>query len=422
LYECPDRLWLGSADGFAPIRIVLLSERRNRAFIVDARSVRPIDLSVVPPSLRTSGFAAGELDGAPVLAVSLDTGEADDDRLRALGADVWHGSAAALALHEAFHIYSGQRAWVHSGGSRGAAYPERVAPRYLRAALERELASVVRGPGEDLGPAAHWQQRYETEETSEAERLRDVDRLEGSARYFEIMALALADVGCDATDAALEEDAIAHLSLLVNGDDFNPQLEPYDLGALAGLLLHRGSEGWEADIEGGETMVGRALRGVTPRTMPDDAQLLDQVTSTTDSLNARRAPALDQLISRLPSSQFLRVVLPVAWGIGSFTASDIVRLEAVDGQPNAIVGYTAELVEPSSAVAIHATQATVLQVDASFTACESLAPEVPVVVALIPITASIGAGPFRSTDVSLRFDGLSGSITMQGELPWLCPP
>jgi hypothetical protein len=236
LYECPDRIWPRAAFGEGG-RVVFHSASAERAVALSGlRAGEPrldeLDFASVPASLRENAFDFGELAGEPAVGISLDDTALRESR--------WLDPAVGLTLHESFHLLSGQRAWPRADDTtRFVPYPALHGPRFLRQALMKALRGVVlEEGGAELGHAAFWLERYTTEESDDAARTRDVDGTEGSAQYFQIVAMAVAELGCGTSDEALEASALLHVDELL-GAEFDPDSESYAIGLLAGLLLRR---------------------------------------------------------------------------------------------------------------------------------------------------------------------------------------
>jgi hypothetical protein len=421
LFECPDRAWPGIAATLREdAQVLLFSASSDRAYVLDGivagqPRLAEVELSTVPLTLRTTTWSTGELFGTPTLSISLDH--------TAKRETMWHDPAVALTLHEAFHALSGQRAWPRSGGgSRGTPYPGRVEPRYLRRALAGSLEAVLsRDEGAELGHAASLHARYATEEAGEAARVHDLDRTEGSAEYFALIGSALGELGCAATDEELDAIALAHLSEFAPTDLLFVGREPYDLGVLAGLLLRRArSSGWEAEVVAGATPVELAVRDVTPLAVEDDPELRARVETSVEEWNEMVAFRIDPFLEELRDPDVTRVVIPGAWGVGTFTGRDFVLLEDLPGTPVALVPFSAELRREGAAILAH--EATVLFLSAEATPCTAL--DAAEIVFVAPVARELlrrNGDVYSSSTPELEIAGFRATEATDDGATWLCP-
>lgn len=408
MFQCPERVWPSSRDGLRASQVVLESGASDRAFVVRPAGatwlLEPTRRGDLPLALRTSTFGIADWDGVPTLAVSLDGDRTDVE-------------VAELALHEGFHGLSGQRIWVASpGAARGTPYPGDPLPRYLREELERSLrALVIDGRAEARSEARFWLDRHEAEAPSDAMRSRDYDRREGSARYFELVGSVIGALGCRATDEMLDAEIVAQLPrFLSEGHDAG--LEPYDLGVLAGVLLRSDrAVAWELDVEEGATPAARTLMGVTATPVPNDVVLLGEIEASVEAADAASAAALEPFLTALTDPSVVRVALPAAWTLGSIRATGFALLVEVPDEPQAVLGYSAELRGPDGP--IHADAATVLWPSAA-TPCGGVA-----FYALVPAEEIVVEGELRwAATPTVSFEGVAFTEVSEDAFTWLCAP
>lgn len=423
LYECPERVWPGDApDNYRGRQVLLVSVEQDQAWLWNdqvADTGEPPRVSTGPASSlplewTASTFNFGMLNGVRTVSISLDvTAEFNDPELGFYGD---YGSV--LAFHEGFHFLSDQDDWNAPGGSRLSPYPEPWEPRYLRA----ELLAALRESLEDatpLGDAAFWHQRMEAEFPEELAQFRSLEIREGSAEYVTIISAVLAELGCDATDEALHDEAVANLDSGFLNYSYGAGGEPYDIGLVAGMLLRAAGEvGWEDLIEGGSTPLDLVLGETAPVEQPDDPELQATVQAVVDARNVATGKQIEPMLEALASDAYVRVVGSFAWVSGSFQLGGFYYLPEVEGEPEVYLNLTTVL-DPPSGVLIELDAETSLIGTA--TPCALAAGNT--VVMTIPVEdVAVADGLATSTGSTVMFDGLAVEETTDVDgLTWLCP-
>jgi hypothetical protein len=434
LFECPDRVWPGTAAGYRASQVLLVSPEAGTAYLWNDQREAPTGQSPPMTLLATADldpewlgtFNIGTLFGFPTLGVSLDETARINERFDAAGATRWHDYAVGLTLHEAFHFLGTQQLWPAAGvvGTRSIPYPQPFEPRFLRAALASSLLTHLRDGGGDatLAAAAFWQGRFVTEHAADAEAIRNTDIDEGTAQYAEVIGSALFERGCAASEAVLMEAVLAHIDEFVNVRLFDGGYEPYQLGLLAGLGARlRGAPlaGWEGRVESGETPVQVLVGDTAAVAQTDDPNLSFGARTAVETSNSEVAAEVTPLLARMTSADHVRLPVPVQWTVGSFRLSGFVHLVDEPGVPEVLLKYQATHQMPGGPTI------TVAQtiVNAVPEAC-STSP-VPMRIATFPaaaFTTDITTGRFTLSSTEVSFTGLPAQLVQDAAgLTWMCP-
>ena len=168
----------------------------------------------------------------------------------------------ALLTHEIFHV-TPQSNWEVSGADaeRSEFYPVDIEARRLRGNLMYTLRQAIlhtEQRSQYLDRAAAWHAQWKRHAPYEVETRTYTDIKEGTAQYLDEAASVRAYVGPHASRQQIDN---AYRSLIENdysmgaGRDADADIESYQIGALAGILLEQGGVvDWKE----------KAMRGVTP--------------------------------------------------------------------------------------------------------------------------------------------------------------
>ena len=144
------------------------------------------------------------------------------------------------------------------------ALPIDFEPRFLR---ERVIDSIGRGAFDE---ARYWNDRHVAEFAEDAQGLRGLDVIEGTAQYVETVGVIVARLGCDATDAEIAAEMAANIDSFVFDVGYDAGGESYVLGPLAGVALRaRDGQGFEEQAKSAplheillESVTAAAVEGV----------------------------------------------------------------------------------------------------------------------------------------------------------------
>ena len=433
LFECADRVWPESAASYKEGQVLLVSVEAGTAYLWNDRRQaadgQPPRVSLIPTAALDPGWGAtfnvGMLFGYPTLGVSLDDTARFDQATIDAGGPRWHDFAVAFTLHEAFHFIGSQSGWLAAGGAgtRSTPYPQIAQPRYLRAALASSLLEHVRGADDAaLAAAAFWQDRFVTEHQTDAEAIRGTDINEGTAAYATIVGSALVQHGCAASEATLVQTMLAHLDEFVDVESFDGGFEPYQLGVLAGIgarLRGDRAAGWEARVELGETPVEVLVSDTAPAAQIDDATLTAGARTAVDASNLAIEAEVTPLLTRMASSDHVRLPIPPGWGVGAFSVAGFVNLVDEPGRPEVLLKLRATHRVPDGGPMITVLQQTVMEIPAP--ACGS-SPEA-LRIATFPASGAVAAsGQFTVNSAEVSFSDLPADLVQDAAgLTWMCP-
>ncbi|SFE65181.1 hypothetical protein SAMN02745121_05000 [Nannocystis exedens] len=428
MYRCPERAWPDVAVNYRQRQVVLTSVPDNLAWVWNDQSgdgappvVTERQLDELPPEW-TAYFNVSELDGVKSLGISLDQTQAQNEWWLSHGGTLWPDFAASLMFHEGFHFLSDQDDWNEGMGSRSAPYPEPWEPRYLRRQLIQALAAEVQAEGAGLAAAAHWYGRLQSEYAAEMKAIRSYDCTEGSAEYVSLIMSAIAELGCDAPDSEVLALALSHLPdglFLSDGAQFDSDLEPYELGVVAGLLLRRaGVAGWELAVEQGAAPADQLLGEVAGAPQPDDPATQAAAQAAVAERNKSVGAQIEPMLARMKDPAYTRVAVRFDWIAGSFGVGGFYYLAADPQQSEVLLNFSAML-SPPSMVTIEVAEQTAL----AGVATPCAFPEPYSIVLTVPNAAlTVALGAATSTDANVAFAGLAVEPTTGADnLPWLCP-
>jgi hypothetical protein len=218
---CPERVWPGSSSWFRAGQVLIVDKMAPVAYLWNDQrgklppSQRPrlsaINLTTLAPNWLAGDFAFGALTEASTLGIVLpgSTGRA----LTSTIGSPFRDDTLQLSLHEGFHLLSGQQRWpaARLPGSRSLPFPDQWRRRYLRVALQRALAKMLRHEAVGMiGAVAFWQQRLRTEYPAWLERARRTDIVEGTAQYASLRFSAVLEQGCGSGDDDIRRAMLVH--------------------------------------------------------------------------------------------------------------------------------------------------------------------------------------------------------------------
>ncbi|MCB0363634.1 MAG: hypothetical protein KDD35_12985, partial [Bdellovibrionales bacterium] len=241
-YQCPTKVWSPKIPNKP--QALFKDDKSGRAWIINEKGLN--ELSALPSHLDYDyKFEMSFYGEHPVIAVGLQ---------RTLRADPYYKGSYGLylALHEGFHHFVQSGSWQReSNGQRGDRFPGVIQARYYRRMAYENLKKAVLegGRSEFVKKAAYWYGKWKSEFAGEVPQV--VDRHEGTAMYYDVMAVARAHKGCGASN----NDVLAFIQ--TNYDMFfetptDTDKEGYNIGGLSGVLLWtQGKSNWQTRVVGG---------------------------------------------------------------------------------------------------------------------------------------------------------------------------
>lgn len=412
--DCLDRVWPNVEAGYQGAQILVTENHPegNVAYLWRMEAGNEVLEKLDTNSLTLDWFAAfnfGEFRGKTTLGFNVNQWP---NTAGTLPASLWDTHLSTL-YHEGFHLF-GQHGWSNTVGGRAQEYPVRWEPRYLRAQLLFALEDALL-TGADLSIAAYWYEQYLAEFTEEAAYLNPVDRSEGSTRYADMIMTALAENGCEATEATLLADIRDHLPPIhfrLKGSG-----EAYNMGLLAGLLLReQDKDQWHERVQAGETLQGVLLDKVAPQPQADDIALQQSVKQQAEAENQRLDAIIGQTLAAYNSDDHYRLVYDSINSLGSFSISGRYRLTGQPGVESIELASTGLLAHGAHITLI---DQNVLELESS--PCDSLY-ALPTAIVLPKADVTLHSdGTANSESEGVSFTGLRvEEIEVNGH-SWLCP-
>jgi hypothetical protein len=429
---CPERVWPGSSRWFRAGQVLIVDKSAPVAYLWnDQRGKLPssqpprltaIDLAALAPNWSAGDFTFGVLTGAPTLGIVLP-GSTDRALIGSIGSP-FRDHALQLALHEGFHLLSGQQGWpaARMPGSRSLPFPDRWGRRYLRGALQRALADMLRHEAvATIGAVAFWQERLRAEYPAWLERARTTDIVEGTAQYAGLGFSTVLELGCGSGDGDIRRAMLIHALDVTSSRAGEASHDAYALGVLAGLALtENGRRGWHRLVENGATPVEVLVAGIRPEAREDDPVLVQVAQEATRRFNERCETPVASMLAQLKSPDYVRIPVKQQWKVGSFRAGAFITLGDEPEAPEAMLDYKATFIVPDRRTLISVSQESVIA--ASATACETASPQLVLRVPVSALEADRSEDGFSVRYGSTTFRGLSGTMRRDREgLLWLCP-
>lgn len=413
LSECPQKIW-PTANWDAFHVMLVKKDRSAMMWHVKNNSFESIDQQTIPPEFFEMPFNFTQWHDDTLLVLSPDASpEHFGDAISLLG----------IGIHESFHTHVQNKEWAqHPQHQRGTVYPAAYKPRLYRHMLFTHLRNYFMSSGKSEGElelAAHWFNKWKAEYPQEF--LNATDRNEGTARYVEWLARAVAERGCSATDEALLEATQAtsiewNMGSYTSPAVFKLDNEGYDIGGVASLILGliKKDKTWFAKMKTASP-VEVLLANVTPKSEQADPEAEAAYRASESQINVQTATLLGTSIEKYTDKNFVRVALEgdfASFGaLGFFLPSALQNVTAIPlGRDLNIKGSDWKLAARTS---------TVLFMPAS-----SPCPDISFA-ALVP-RAALAQADTSLKKISFTKNGLRGSITGlktvdRDGYTWFCP-
>ncbi|MEV3993091.1 hypothetical protein AB0J57_29710 [Streptomyces sp. NPDC049837] len=240
------RIWPGM--DFTDHNVLITDGRKTYAVDKDGRrAVSPEELKRNKVDVpQQGGFDVVSWQGKDSVIVRPPEGRAAESLKQdptGLGSPDVASYTFELATHEQFHPYvqhdkkapwkSLEEAEKRGGGARDELYPLKAEPRIHRAMIYNSLLTAYEDPGrrtEQLAAAAYWHRAWTEQYPDEAEQWASTDLLEGTAKYVERVAVAMArsdDPDSESQVRAYLVRTLKPMKVAAKG------LEPYAIGTAA---------------------------------------------------------------------------------------------------------------------------------------------------------------------------------------------
>lgn len=238
VYDCPERIWPGLNWSTKPI--ILVDKAEDRAVLINAGSFENLPASVAQNMQST--FEFGVWQSQPALYVDVSEADSEFDFFE-------------LTVHEAFHYFNQTDLRYDTDGRRGIV-PINPEPRIQRESLANELSNfLLKSDVSALNNAKAWHLLHRSSDESLG-----LDVVEGSAKYVEVVATALAQVGCSAPEVTLV-NAAAEIAAEI-GTGFDQGGQSYKVGALALLVARKNNVEVISHLNGTNGLLDLVLKDV----------------------------------------------------------------------------------------------------------------------------------------------------------------
>lgn len=262
---CAERIWPGY--DLKNLNVVLIDKNSEESLAISVKEnkIFNINKSALPEVATQSLYAYFSINEQNWM--SINTEEYVNKKTTQ---DMLILQTFKLAIHESFHETT-QDSWIRAAKKRGTLVPIKWEPRYYRAMIYHNLVSAYKDKINSklsLQRAKYWYEKWLTEYPEEAQATTDAN--EGTARYSDIMAAAVATLGCTAKEDDLNSFITLNLSKLMgkeailNGYLFTLDGEGYHIGALASLILRRDQThpDWQTLTAQGQTPLAILMKNI----------------------------------------------------------------------------------------------------------------------------------------------------------------
>jgi hypothetical protein len=316
---CPQRLW---PTPWQDVRIVFVL-RGNRTGVQLTRSPggpwTPSPVSLERDEFRLLAHARNPYvilrSTVPPTVVVFLTDTGTRSRYRAV----------ELAAHEAFHVV-GQRRFAKVGRmDRGLEVPSNPEYSYARVMLLQRLQQSYSKLAPLGRPAFWYRQTIDDQLGTRTAAARVLDRIEGSAQFVGILAVALYLVGCDATDREFRRLVYRSFDQRWEATRYanlSPDTPAYVTGLIAGLLLDAtGNATWKRQVEDGASPAEILLGSQAPEQDDGDPKLRESIRESLARQDELYLPRVKQFIERVAAGDDYIVAMGWRRLLGSFNPS-----------------------------------------------------------------------------------------------------
>ena len=261
-------------------------------------------------------------DGRPTIYFSLGKTLPLEEKARFRTENNPVPSVFSLATHEAFHFFVQTDAWKKTASgndSRSSPFPVQAAPIIYRNSIIRSLYAALQGDKNGLGHARYWSDQWKKFYPEDANRIRENDILEGSARYIEVAAEIIAK-GHSFNSAEFRKAVINEMAKAAEGVFNSSDSQSYPIGALAGFLLNMKNVKWQSDVVLGVPPLDILLRRVMPITQQADNKLENEVNKVVNKINNELGVPIDTFSKAYRSPYVTKIFVDSAWA-GSYGVS-----------------------------------------------------------------------------------------------------
>ncbi|MGE0529191.1 MAG: hypothetical protein AB7G93_20225 [Bdellovibrionales bacterium] len=303
-YQCPASVWRPKIS--KEPQALLMDRETRQTWIINKDGLS--ETGSLPAHLDYEyTFEMSYLGDRPTIAIGLRN---------TFGKDLLYKGSYSLYLvfHEGFHHMFQSGGWKkESSAQRGNRFPGDFRPRYYRRMAYEHLKRAVLENGRliHLRKAAFWYRRWKAEFAGET--LQVVDRHEGTATYYDVMAVARAHLGCGASKPDVMRFIQANYDMFFETPT-GMDNEGYNIGGLAGVLLwFQNRSQWQEKVVRGASPVDLLIGKSAITSDTENRDVLDEVKKQLSEKNGQIASQLHGDLEDFKSDQYVRVTIPRAY-------------------------------------------------------------------------------------------------------------
>ena len=320
--NCPDKLWPGLILQEKPY--IILNKEDETSIVVSHRYCKPPSYRSPKPTeftkdhLKTEYYGFTKINGNGAIIIPVNSATSmyarfmEPEQVRKINLEI--------LVHEAFHQCDQRHShWKrrHSLKQRFSIDAEDCTPRkyrahvryYLEKALEAEVNSEEYNTA--LRQAAYWNRKYIDNFPEEFKIANSTDIIEGSAKFVGLMAVALKEKGCQATDEELQKAFLEHyLNEPTPVIMPSPDAESYSIGSLSAALLAKSSfPEWQKKVENDSSPVQLLLKDKTPLQTPEAPEIEKACRFFENTIKARKFD-VENINKTLESEDYIALSIP----------------------------------------------------------------------------------------------------------------
>ncbi len=302
-YQCSSKLWSFNPNPQA----VFIDSKTQQAWNLTQAGLQELDS--IPSHLSYDfKFTFSHYNNNPAIAVDLR---------KTFGSDPYYKGSYGLylALHEGFHqMYQSRSKFVADKGFQsGSHYPPKVEPRYYRRMIYDYLKAALQGSIDQttaLGKAKYWYNKWKTEFPSELSQT--VDRHEGTAMYYDVLAVAVGHKGCDASKSEIISFINENYDkFFQTPNDFRD--EGYNIGALSSLQLWVSGGNWADQVAQGKSPLALLFSKYSSVADSDNPTVREEVSKKEAKEALENKKNLHGDVDNFRSKDYVRVAIPNNW-------------------------------------------------------------------------------------------------------------
>ncbi|EUM08119.1 hypothetical protein L465_03651 [Enterobacter sp. BIDMC 29] len=285
---------------YRQLRLIVADD--HNAWAIDSKSLTKLPYSEIQQRhLPVDYMHYQEIqwpDSRPTIYVSLGTTLPPEEKARFQSETKPVPALFNVATHEAFHFFVQANVWKKispDNDSRATLYPVQGTPRFFRNSIIRSLYATLQGDQNGLGHARYWFDLWKKLYPDDANRIRQTDVDEGSARYVEIAAEIIAQ-GQRFNTAEFQHALINKMKDEINFIYTHSDSESYPIGALSGFILDMKKMKWQSSVVQGMPPLDILLGSIPPITQQADRKLEAEVNQEVNKISNKVGAAIDNFI------------------------------------------------------------------------------------------------------------------------------